>query len=150
MVAVVGSRLLPSSWAELVADVCRWALAQGGVVTGCASGADLLVRQCCTSAVVLRAGDFAGDLAQALAARTRAVVARATVALVAVGLSPGSRGTLLACRCAVQRSLPVVAFGLQPQHKLPSLGCGSWSAPLPGPGWWQGACFWVPSQPVLF
>lgn len=150
MVAIVGSRTLPGSWTELVAEVCDWALAQGGVVTGCASGADLLVRQCCPSALVLRAGDFDGPLAQALAARTRAVVARASVAVVALGLSPGSRGTLLACRCAVRQGLPVVAFPLLASHLLPSLGFGSWSAPSPGPGWWAGSCRWVPAQSDLF
>ncbi len=62
-----------------------------------------------------------------LATRTRAVIASATVGLVVFFSSPNSRGSVLACRCAVKQGLPVVAFpvGFSPSD-LPVFGSGSW------------------------
>jgi hypothetical protein len=82
--------------------------------------------------------------------RTRAVVGAADAGLVAVFSSPSSRGTQLACRTAVARGLPVVAFPLGfPGHLLPSLGTGSW-APSSAGGVWCGAWCWVSGQGSLF
>jgi hypothetical protein len=62
-----------------------------------------------------------------LAVRTRAVVNAADSGLVVFFASPSSRGSLLACRCAVSKGLPVVAFPVGfPSGKLPPLGPGSW------------------------
>jgi hypothetical protein len=62
-----------------------------------------------------------------LAGRTRAVVGAADAGLVAFFGSPSSRGSLFACRCALARGLPVVAFPVGfPAAELPSLGLGSW------------------------
>jgi hypothetical protein len=79
-----------------------------------------------------------------LAARTRAVVAKASVGLVVFFGSPASRGSALAAQLAAARGLPVVAFplGLVPAQ-LPLLGYGSW-VPAGGSGVWAGAWVWVP------
>lgn len=62
-----------------------------------------------------------------LATRTRAVVFGASAGLVVFFASPSSRGSLLACRLAVGRGLPVVAFPLGfSAARLPVLGAGSW------------------------
>lgn len=62
-----------------------------------------------------------------LANRTRAVIASADAGLLVFFSSPSSRGSVLACRCAVKKGLPVLAFpvGFSGQ-KLPNLGAGSW------------------------
>lgn len=84
-----------------------------------------------------------------LAGRTRAVVAAASVGLVAFFGSPASRGSLLACRLAQGRGLPVLAFPVGfPGQRLPSLGAGYW-APSGRGGVWSGAWRWVPGQGVL-
>ena len=74
-------------------------------------------------------GSSAEALAIRLAARTRAVVFSASSGLVVFFASPSSRGSLLACRLAVGRGLPVVAFplGFSPD-RLPVFGAGSWVA----------------------
>ncbi|ADE17002.1 conserved hypothetical protein (plasmid) [Nitrosococcus halophilus Nc 4] len=85
-----------------------------------------------------------------LAARTRAVVAVASVGLVVFFASPSSRGSLLAARCAASRGLPVLAFAVGfPGSALPPLGSGSW-APCSGSGVWSGAWRWAPEQESLF
>lgn len=80
-----------------------------------------------------------------LADRTRAVIASADAALVVFFASPSSHGSLLACRCAVSRGLPLVAFpvgfsGLG----LPILGAGSW-VPFGSLGGFK----WVVNQAVI-
>lgn len=81
-----------------------------------------------------------------LAARTRAVVAAAGAGLVVFFASPSSRGSLLACRCAVARGLPVVAFSIGFfGSKLPPLGAGSW-VPFGSFGGFK----WVANQAVIF
>jgi hypothetical protein len=81
-----------------------------------------------------------------LAVRTRAMVNAADSGLVVFFSSPSSRGSLLACRCAVSQGLPVVAFSVGfPSEKLPSLGPGSW---LP---WGScGGCAWTQNQLHVF
>ncbi|WP_051040513.1 hypothetical protein [Methylomicrobium album] len=62
-----------------------------------------------------------------LAGRTRAVVDAADAGLAAFFGSPSSPGSLLACRCALSRRLPVVAVPVGfPGSNLPLLGAGSW------------------------
>lgn len=81
-----------------------------------------------------------------LASRTRAVVSAANSGLVVFFGSPGSRGSLLACRCAAARGLPVVAFPVGfSGSKLPSLGAGSW-VPFGGFGGFK----WLQKQEKLF
>jgi hypothetical protein len=85
-----------------------------------------------------------------LSARTRAVVAAANTGLVAFLGAPTSCGSLLACRLAAARGLPVLVFPLYfPAGHLPSLGAGCWS-PSGMAGVWSGAWRWVPGQGVLF
>ena len=81
-----------------------------------------------------------------LARRTRAVVAAANVGLLVFFGSPNSRGSLLACQCAVLRGLPVVAFPCGFSGALlPSFGSGSWVA-VGGVGVWSSAFLWVQTQ----
>lgn len=85
-----------------------------------------------------------------LSARTRAVVGAANSGLVAFLGSTSSHGSLLACRVAMARGLPVLVFPVGFHgHSLPSLGAGSW-APSGGGGVWSLAWRWVPGQGALF
>jgi len=62
-----------------------------------------------------------------LANRTRAIIASTDSGLVVFFSSPNSRGSLLACRCAVKKGLPVLAFPVGfSGSELPDLGAGSW------------------------
>lgn len=89
-------------------------------------------------------GSVAVPVYARLAVRTRAVVAAASAGLVVFFSSPVSRGSLLACLCAVGRGLPVVAFPVGFSGALlPSLGLGSW-VPV------GGGFGWVSGQLVLF
>jgi hypothetical protein len=73
-------------------------------------------------------GPASVPLRSRLAGRTQAVVDAADRGLVAFFGSPSSRGSLFACRCALSRGLPVVAFPVGfPPSNLPSLGAGSWA-----------------------
>jgi len=81
-----------------------------------------------------------------LAVRTRAVIAAADAGLVVFFSSPGSRGSLLACRCAVSRGLPVLAY---------PVGFSGSELPLPGPGVWvssggYGGFKWASKQENIF
>lgn len=124
----------PGSWAgSAVAAVAQFAAA-GGAVSWWAGG---------SQSVPLRAR---------LAARTAAVVARASAGCVVFFASAGSRGSLLAASRAAARGLPVLAFPLGfSGAALPSLGAGAWcAAGLAGE--WAGAWRWVPSaqaQPLF-
>ncbi|MGZ8182291.1 MAG: hypothetical protein ACXWT1_10060 [Methylobacter sp.] len=81
-----------------------------------------------------------------LAVRTRAVVNAADSGLVVFFASPSSRGSLLACRCAVSRGLPVVAFPIGfPGSELPVFGAGCW---LPFGS--SGGFKWVVNQSLIF
>lgn len=82
-----------------------------------------------------------------LSQRTLAMVGAASGGLVAFFGSSASRGTALACRAAVAKGLPVVAFPLGfASSALPSLGAGHWVALS---GTWFGACQWVAGQGQL-
>jgi hypothetical protein len=62
-----------------------------------------------------------------LANRTRAVISSADGGLLVFFASPNSRGSLLACRCAVSRGLSVLAFPVGfSAAQLPVLGPGQW------------------------
>jgi hypothetical protein len=72
-------------------------------------------------------GPASVQLRSRLAGRTRAVIGAADAGLVAFFGSPSSRGSLFACRLALSRGLPVVAFPVGfPAAELPFLGAGSW------------------------
>jgi hypothetical protein len=85
-----------------------------------------------------------------LSSRTNAVISSASVSCVVFFGSPRSRGSLLACRLAVGRGLPVFAFacGFCPSL-LPSLGVGSWVA-VGGVGAWYFAFRWSSFQLSIF
>jgi hypothetical protein len=103
------------------------------------------------ASVIWWAGGPAGVPVQVrLSARTRRVVGAATAGLVAFFSASSSRGTVLACRLAAARGLPVLAFsvGFSGQG-LPSLGEGCW-VPSGRGGIWSGAWRWVPEQGALF
>ncbi len=62
-----------------------------------------------------------------LANRTKQVINSANAGLLVFFSSPRSRGSFLACRCAVSRSIPVVAFPIGfSGSELPILGSGNW------------------------
>lgn len=99
-------------------------------VGACGSSAVVAVARFASAggAVVWWAGGSSAEaLPVRLAARTKAVVFSASAGLVVFFASPSSRGSLLACRLAVGRGLPVVAFplGFSPD-RLPVFGSGSW------------------------
>jgi len=88
-------------------------------------------------------------LAWRLAGRTRAVVRAGPGGLVAVFGSPGSRGSLLACRTAAGQGSPVAAFPVGFRGELlPVLGAGAW-VPAEGSGVWSSAWLWQPAESRL-
>jgi hypothetical protein len=91
-------------------------------------------------------GPASVQLRSRLAGRTRAVIGAADAGLVAFFGSPSSRGSLFACRLALSRGLPVVAFPVGfPAAELPLLGSGSW---LPCGGY--GGFKWAKNQAEIF
>jgi len=85
-----------------------------------------------------------------LSSRTNAVVSSASVSAVVFFSSPSSAGSLLACRLAVGRGLPVFAFACGFSGALlPLLGAGSWVA-VGGVGVWSSGFRWVSSQSSFF
>jgi hypothetical protein len=127
---------------------CLCAFGSGGIASGPASAvAQVSAFAGSGGAVQWWAGGPASvPLRVRLAARTRAVIAAADSGLVVFFASPSSRGSLLACRCAVSRGLPVVAFPVGfPCSNLPSLGAGSW-VPFGSFGGFK----WVDKQAFIF
>jgi len=62
-----------------------------------------------------------------LANRTKQVINSANAGLLVFFSSSRSRGSLLACRCAISRGIPVVAFPIGfSGSELPVLGSGNW------------------------
>ncbi|NOR70656.1 MAG: hypothetical protein GQ532_13350 [Methylomarinum sp.] len=62
-----------------------------------------------------------------LANRTKKVINSANAGLLVFFSSPRSRGSLLACRCAISKGIPVVAFPISfSSSELPVLGTGYW------------------------
>ena len=97
----------------------------------------------------LAGGVLSAPLPVRLAARTRAVVAAASVCAVVFFASPASRGSLLAAGAAVRRGLPVFAFACGfPASLLPLLGVGSWVAVSSGV--YSGGFSWESHQSALF
>lgn len=91
-------------------------------------------------------GSISVPLRARLAARTRAVVHSANAGLVVLFASPHSRGSLLACRYALARGLPVLAF---------PVGFGAAQLPVLGAGCWvscgaSGGFLWVKNQQDIF
>ncbi len=82
--------------------------------------------------------------------RTRAVAKAGRGGLVAFLSSPGSHGSLLACRQAARLGRPVVVFPLGfSAGALPLLGAGQW-VPVAAAGVWSTAWRWLPAQAGLF
>lgn len=108
---------------------CMAAFGPGGVGAGPASAVAQVAKFAQVGGAVQwwAGGCAASPLRARLAARTRAVVCLASAGLVVFFASPTSRGSLLACRCALSRGLPVVAFAVGfSAEKLPELGAGFW------------------------
>ena len=84
-----------------------------------------------------------------LSRRTQAVVGAAGSGLVAFLASSSSRGSLLACRLAAARGLPVVVFPLGfSGAQLPALGAGQW-VPCEQGGVWARAWQWQAAPGLL-
>lgn len=95
-------------------------------------------------------GSAAVALPVRLAARTHAVIGAASVSAVVFFASPASFGSLLACRLAVGRGLPVFAFPccFAGSALLP-IGAGAWVS-VGSVGVWALAFRWVPAQKNIF
>lgn len=91
-------------------------------------------------------GPASAPLRSRLADRTRAVIGSTDSGLVVFFGSPSSRGSLLACRCALSRGLSVLAFPVGfCSSKLPALGAGFWV-----PAGQFGGYFWAKNQHEIF
>lgn len=120
-------RAAPGAWSgSAVAAVAR-ALAAGAAVAWWSGGG---------SSVPLRAR---------LGARTAAVVAAASAgALAFFGAPSSSPGSLLFCRLAAARGLPLFCFS--PAGAPPAVGAGAWRPLAGAPGWFA----WSSGQGSLF
>lgn len=138
------SSVPPSS----VRVLCAWG--PGGAGSGPASARRVVLAHAAGGGAVAwwAGGGASVPLRSRLVARTRRVAAEGA-ALAAVFGSPGSRGSLLACRGAVAAGRPVYAFAVGfPAASLPLLGSGRWVA-VHGEGVWGSAVRWEPG-PDLF
>lgn len=127
---------------------CLAAFGPGGVGAGPFSAVGQVARfaQSGGSVQWWAGGPASVPLRVRLADRTRAVVGSASAGLVAFFGSPCSKGSLLACRCALSRGLPVLAFPVGfPASKLPCLGAGFWV-----PSGFAGGYFWAKNQQEIF
>lgn len=127
---------------------CLCAFGPGGVGSGSFSAVDRVVKFAGSGGVVQwwAGGPASVPLHARLADRTRAVAGSASVGLVVFFASPSSRGSLLACRCAVSRGLPVLAFPVGfPAAQLPVFGAGFWA-----PAGQFGGYFWAKNQHEIF
>lgn len=95
-------------------------------------------------------GGLSVPLSARLSARTGAVIGSASVSCVVFFASPGSVGSLLACRLAVSRGLPVFAFACGfCASLLPLPGVGCWVS-VDGVGVWSFAFRWFSGQSYIF
>lgn len=127
---------------------CLAAFGPGGMGAGAFSAADQVAKfaQAGGSVRWWAGGPVSVPLWVRLADRTRAVVGQASAGLVVFFASPKSRGSLLACRSALQRGLPVLAFPVGfSASDLPVLGAGSW---VPAEAF--GGYFWAEKQQDIF
>ena len=91
-----------------------------------------------------------GELKERLASRTQAVINSASISAVVFFSYPNSIGSVLACRLAVHRGLPVFAFACGfDGSDLPLLSSGSW-AQVGGSGIWSNVWRWTCSQASIF
>lgn len=132
---------------------CCFAAFGAGGLGACSLSAVAVVADHATKggSVVWWAGGSASvALPVRLAARTGAVIGAASVSAVVFFASPSSAGSLLACRLAALRGLPVFAFpcGFAGSY-LPLIGAGAWVA-VGEAGVWALALRWVPAQMLLF
>lgn len=177
-VAFEGSRSLPASAAPLVSSLVASVLASGrGVATGCASGADSLVRSAASGSPALAVFSVAagpwGRGRGAFAARSSALVSAVAasgpgsgfVGLVSspcpAGLVPSSSssrcfaglgsGSWAGAAFAAGLGLPVVVFWFAPGSPELPASWGSW-VPAAASGPWASGWRLVPpaSQPSLF
>jgi len=81
-----------------------------------------------------------------LANRTKQVINSADAGLLVFFSSPRSRGSLLACRCAISKKIPVIAFPIGfSSSELPILGAGYWAKNTEDKGY-----LWVKKQRDIF
>ena len=81
-----------------------------------------------------------------LANRTKQVINSANAGLLVFFSSPRSRGSILACRCAISRNLPVIAFPIGfSSSELPVLGRGYWAKNTDYKGY-----LWIKKQQDIF
>lgn len=151
--AVLGCSAAPFGRGVPVARIsCLCAFGPGGSGAGPASAVSAVEAFAAAGgSVAWWAGGAASvPLPARLAARTRAVVARASAGCVVFFGSPSSRGSLLAASSAVSRDLPVFAFPVGfPGSALSSLDAGLW-VPVGGRGVWASAWVWVSAQAHVF
>lgn len=181
LVGFTGSRSLAGAWWPLVAAVVGEVLAGGQVVaTGCAAGADALVREAAPGAVVFavasgRWGRGRAAFAARSAALVRAVAASGEgaglVGFVAgpcpAGIEPArswragspASGSWSSLALAVGLGLPVVVFWCPSSGSgqagsgppaLPAWPGGAWAVAGPPGGVWAAGWRWVPGQLGLF
>lgn len=127
---------------------CLAAFGPGGVGSGPFSAVDPVAKFAAVGGAVewWAGGPASVPLRVRLADRTRAVVGSASAGLVVFFASPCSKGSLLACRCAVARGLPVLAFPVGfSADRLPVLGAGRWVSSGA-----MGGYFWVKNQKDIF
>lgn len=172
LVGFCGSRKLAGGqWASLVGRVARAVQAAGwGVAVGCASGADLLVRQSVPNCQVFSVasgqwGSGRGAFARRSIALVRAVAAFPSlshfvgfvISACPAGIAParfwrsGSppSGSWSSLALAAGRGVPVLIFWCGPgAAQLPAWGGGSWQPVQAGP--FAGAFQFVPAQAKLF
>ncbi len=127
---------------------CLCAFGPGGQGCGPISAVDRVAKFAAVGGAVewWAGGSVSVPLRVRLAARTRAVVGSASAGLVVFFGSPSSKGSLLACRCAVARGLPVLAFPVGfSADRLPVLGAGRWVSSGA-----MGGYFWAKNQKEIF
>jgi hypothetical protein len=127
---------------------CLAAFGSGGQGAGSASAVSQVSRFAGSGGSVQwwAGGSISVPLRVRLANRTRAVVSAADSGLVVFFSSPNSRGSLLACRCALSRGLPVLAFPVGfSASELPVLGAGLWVSSC-----YENGYFWHKNQHDIF
>jgi hypothetical protein len=145
LVAVVGSRALPRSFAPAVSRACRLLDGAGRrVCTGCAKGADAFAREAGVRVDLFSAASRKpADLRARTAGLVRAVAASGPGAgVVCFFWGPRSPGSVLTCRLALEAGLPVLGFDAN--GWLPRLGDGEW-VPAASAGFWSLFRRWVPA-----
>jgi len=127
---------------------CLSAFDSDGIGSAPSSAIDQVFRFSHTGGSVtwLAGGSVSLPLWVRLANRTKQVINSANAGLLVFFSSPRSRGSLLACRCAVSRDLPILAFPIGfSGSKLPFLGAGFWVHSVV-----ENSYLWVKNQQDIF